>query len=209
MDSFYRESSRINSMLKESTRGAYKTAVSKFSARYRLDNRFSMAFAERFNAQTERVASDLPDEVANYVGSAGNVAAGGTNEMMNSFFDAVDAYLDGSEQKLLDNVTAFFDQTAAALGFEGATVDALRTDLTNSITSFFDAVDTAVSQLGQNYVPEIDSTVTTEIDLPTVTPVVTPDAAEPSVNPNLVLLDALDDPMAQPSLVEQLLDATA
>lgn len=206
MDSFYREASRVKSMLKESTQGAYKTAVSKFSARYRLDNRFSMSFAERFNAQTERVATDLPDDVANYVGSAGNVAAGGTTEMMNSFFDAVDAYLDGSEQKLLDNVTAFFDQTAAALGFEGETVDALRTSLTDSITSFFDAVDTAVSQLGQNYVPEIDATTTS----PTlVTPEVTPTVTEPAVNPDLVMLDALDDTAAQPSLVEQLLEATA
>jgi hypothetical protein len=196
VDSFYREASRVHRSINESARGAHRKAVTQFSARYRLDNQFSMSFGERFNTQTERVAADMPSEVANYVGSAGKLAAGGTTGMMNAFFDAVDSYLDGSEQKLLDNVTAFFDQAAADLGFEGAMVDAARTDLTDSITSFFDSVQAAVDQLGTWYAPEVNFSETAP-------------AVQPIASPDLALLDAIDNSNLQPTLVEQLLEASA
>ena len=196
VDSFYREASRVHRTVNESARGAHRKAVTQFSARYRLDNQFSMSFGDRFNSQTERVATDMPSEVANYVGSAGKLAAGGTTGMMNAFFDAVDSYLGGSEQKLLDNVTAFFDQAAADLGFEGAMVDAARADLTDSITSFFDTVQAAVNQLGTWYAPEVNVSEAS----PT---------AQPVVSPDLALLDAIDNPNLQPTLIEQLLDAPA
>jgi hypothetical protein len=173
---FYKQASRIHRVLNESAQGSHRQAVNQFAARFRLDNRFSMAFAERFNVQTERVASEAPDAVERYLGSAGDVATSGTNEMMASFFDAVDGYLDQSEQAIIDNVTAFFDRAATELGFSETEIAEVRDHLTSTIETFFDRVDSALASVESRFVPQA------EIPVPEVEvieePVVVPDVAE-------------------------------
>jgi len=163
LESFYREASKVRRSLNESVRGDHRRAVNKFAVRYRLDNKFSMAFADRFNVQTQQVAEKAPDSVGDYVNSAGDIAAGGSTDLMSTFFDAVDGYLADSEQGLLDKVTAFFNQAAEELGFSGAAVEMAREHLTGTIESFFDRVGAALDGIESKFVPTAEIPETPEV----------------------------------------------
>lgn len=169
LQSFYSEASKVRRSMKESVHGDHRRAVNKIALRYRLDNQFSMAFADRFNVQTQQVADKAPDSVGDYVNSAGNIAAGGSTDLMSTFFNAVDGYLADSEQGLLDKVTAFFNQAAEELGFSGDMVDMARDQLTGTIQTFFDRVGTALDGIETQFVPQAQVPETPDVpttDLP-------------------------------------------
>ena len=153
MKSFYRESVKVRRSVDESVKDSHRRTTNRFALRYRLDNKFSMEFAQKFNAQTEQVAKDAPESTEQYVNTAGEVAAKGSTEMMATFFNAVDGYLDATEDKLVENVTAFFDAAAEELGFSGAQVDMAREHLTSTIENFFDKVDTALAGVQTKFQP--------------------------------------------------------
>ncbi|MCD6249098.1 MAG: hypothetical protein J7J98_02040 [candidate division Zixibacteria bacterium] len=157
--SFFKEASRVHRSLNENASGKHRQTVSRFAARFRLDNQFSFAHLQRFNIQTERVADESPDNLPSYIGSAGQVAETGSGTMMTAFFDAVDAYLDDSEQAILDKVTAFFDAAAEDLGFSGAMVDQAREHLTGTIAGFFDRIETAMAGMESRFAPEISTPI--------------------------------------------------
>ncbi len=152
--SFLREAVQIRQSNKFTTTGGHARAVNRFALRFRMDSSFSFAHLNRFNVQTNRMADELPDSLESYLNSAGNLAQAGTNEIMATFFDAVDAYLNQAEGQLLEKVGAFLEQAAQELGFSGSLVDVAKNHLTNSIESFFNRVDTAVSDFRTRFVPD-------------------------------------------------------
>lgn len=154
LQSFYKEAAKVRRSLDESVQGNHRRTVNRIALRFRLDNRFSVAFANRFNVQTGQVADRFPQAVAGYVGSAGEVAAKGSTDLMATFFDAVDGYLQETEQNLLDRVSQFFEQAAAELGFSEALVEQAQEHLVGTIESFFDRVDQAVQNLETRFMPE-------------------------------------------------------
>lgn len=154
MNSFYKEATGIRRSLDESVQGNHRRTVNRIALRFRLDNRFSMSFANRFNVQTRAIADNMPQAVGGYVDSAGEIAAKGSTEMMATFFDAVDGYLDQTEQNLVAKISGFFDQAAADLGFSGELLDQAKEHLVGTIESFFDRVDLAMNQLEAKFVPE-------------------------------------------------------
>lgn len=152
MNAFSRESANIRRSLDVKVHDNHRRAVNKISMRFRLDSTFSFAQATRFNVQTNRVAEQTPEAVGQYLDTAGKVAASdASSDLLTGFFDAVDSYLDDSEQALLDNVTAFFDAAAEELGFSSGLVDVAREKLTQSITSFFDRVETALDSVASQF----------------------------------------------------------
>ena len=171
MRSFYNEAAKIRSSLDESVQGDHRRTVNRFALRYRMDNQFSFGFAQRFNVQTKQIADRMPEAVSGYVNSAGELASTAGNDLMASFFDAVDGYLAESETALIDKVTQFFDLAAEQLGFSGAATDAMRDQLVGTIESFFDRVQSAVDGMEGNFV-----TAPSIPELPETTPV--PEAAE-------------------------------
>jgi hypothetical protein len=176
MESFYNESFKVRRSLDESVQDSHRRTTNRFALRYHLDNGFSMAFAERFNVQTKQVAEQFPDAAKSYVDAAGEVAAKGSEDLMATFFDAVDDYLSQSEDKLMANVTAFFDKAAAELGFSGALVDAARDHLTGTITRFFDRVETALAGVEAKFVTPTPAATPT----PLATSYLDPSAAQDS-----------------------------
>jgi hypothetical protein len=145
MDSFYKEALNVRRSLDESVQDSHRRTTNRIALRYQLDNKFSIGFAERFNIQTKQVAEKAPQATQAYVDSTGELAAKGSSDLMGTFFDAVDSYLNGAESKLTENVTAFFNQAAAELGFSGEQVDAAREHLTGTIGQFFDRVQAALA----------------------------------------------------------------
>lgn len=150
---FSRDSLRVQNMLKENQRDAFRHTVSRFSLRYRMDTSFNFSFLQRLNIQTEQVAQQQPEAVPSYLQSAGNVAEKGTPDMMAGFFDAVDAYLGNAEGKLIDKVNAFFDMAAEQMGFSEDMVSIAREQMVDSVESFFSRVDTAMNQMEARFVP--------------------------------------------------------
>jgi hypothetical protein len=157
MDSFYKEALKVRRSLDESVQDSHRRTTNRIALRYQVDNKFSMAFADRFNIQTKQVAEQAPDAAKAYVDSTGELAAKGSSDLMATFFDAVDSYLNGAETKLTQNVASFFDKAAAELGFSGELVDAAREHLTGTIGQFFDRVQTALASVEAKFL-----TVTTD-----------------------------------------------
>jgi len=186
LDSFSNESSKLMRSHDELSRNGYRRAVNRFAMRYRLDSQFSFGYLQRFNMQTDRVANESPENLNRYVDTAGAVAEGGTTNMMATFFDAVDAYLNEAEQGLLEKAIGSFDQAVADLGFSETLSGAVREHLTDTIEGFFDRVETALGGMREHFgietpVPPDTPTIppisqpSLETDKPTVDPAVTQD----------------------------------
>lgn len=153
MESFYKESTDVSRSLKVDSRENYRRAVNKFAMRFRLDSGFSMAFAQRFNVQTKQVAESTPESLNNYLDTSGNLAEKGTTEMMATFFNTVDQYLNEAHDQLISVATESFDTAAAELGFSGEMVDAARDTFVGTIDSFFQRVDNAIAGLEARFLP--------------------------------------------------------
>jgi len=153
LQSFYKEATDIRRSLNIKVQGNHRRAVNKIAFRYRLDNRFSFALAERFNVQTQQMAGETPETLNGYFDAAGNLAEKSTPDMMATFFDAVEDYLAQTEDKLTAEVESFFQTAAAELGFTGELVDTAASQLTGAIDNFFDRVTGAVQKLESKLVP--------------------------------------------------------
>jgi hypothetical protein len=179
LDSFSRESSKLMRSHDELARNGYRRAVNRFAMRYRMDTQFSFGFLQRFNIQTDRVAADAPESLDRYVDTAGAVAEGGSVNMMATFFDAVDAYLNAAESDLLDKALGAFDQAVADLGFSDALAGAVRDHLSDTIEGFFDRVDLALAGMREQFGIE-NATATDNVEIPQVEPSV---IDKPTVDP--------------------------
>ena len=155
VESFTREAHRIRRSSLNINQGGHQLAINRFSMRYSLDSKFSVANLNRFNVQTQQVADQMPESANQYIDSAGQVAEKGSVEMMATFFDTVDSYLGQAEERLIENAQAFLDAAAKELGFSEETMAMAKDHLVGSIENFFDRVDTAVSQLQAQYAPEL------------------------------------------------------
>ncbi|MEA2030690.1 MAG: hypothetical protein U9N55_03730 [candidate division Zixibacteria bacterium] len=153
LQSFFNNAASQRQSYKVLSHGGYRRSVNKFAMRFKFDNHFSFSHLQRFNVQTQNMAQQMPESLEKYVNSAGNVAQGGTNNMMSTFFDAVDTYLNNAEDKLLDKTISSFEQAAEELGFSGQMVDITREHLTDSIEGFFDRVDTALGKMQSQFAP--------------------------------------------------------
>ena len=165
VESFTREAHRIQRSSLNLNKNGHQLAINRFAMRYSLDSRFSVANLNRFNLQTKQMADQAPDAVNQYVDSAGQVAQNGSTDMMATFFDTVDSYLNQAEDRLVENAQAFLDAAAKELGFSDQTVSMAKDQLVGSIQNFFDRVDSAISQLQAKYAPE-----TTTPDAPAAAP---------------------------------------
>ena len=153
LQSFYKEATDIRRSLNIKVHDNHRRAVNKIALRYRLDNRFSFALAERFNVQTQQMSGETPETLNGYFDAAGNLAEKSTPDMMATFFDAVEDYLVQTEDKLTAEVESFFQNAAAELGFTGELVEAAASQLTGAIDNFFDRVTGAVQKLESKLVP--------------------------------------------------------
>jgi hypothetical protein len=150
---FHHEATHTMKSLKVTEQDGYRRTVNKFAYRFTMDSRLSFAFLERFNVQTQDVAEQMPESLGDYLTSAGNTAEKATPEIIGAFFDAVDAYLEGAEEQIIEKVNQFFDMAAEELGLSDELVDVARDHLLETIESFFNQVDNALADLESRFVP--------------------------------------------------------
>ena len=159
VNSFYNEASKISRSYHAVDNGTHRMAVNKIGFRYQLDSGFNFTFLNKFNSQTEQMAQQTPDMVNNYLSSAGNLAESGSTEMMSTFFDAVDSYLNQAEIDLIAKANEYFDMAVEELGFSGALVDTAKESFVGSIESFFNRVDNAIETVQDVYIPQTENSV--------------------------------------------------
>jgi hypothetical protein len=153
LQAFHHEATHTMKSLKVTEQDGYRRTVNKFAYRFTMDSRLSFAFLERFNIQTQDVAAQMPESLGDYLTSAGTAAEKATPEIIGAFFDAVDAYLDGAEEQIIEKVNQFFDMAAEELGLSDDLVDFARDHLLGTIESFFDRVDNALADMESHFLP--------------------------------------------------------
>ena len=153
VQSFQREASRIKSSFDVINHNGHSRAINKLSMRYQMDSSFSFANMERFNVQTTKVADQAPASLTDYFNNTCSLAETGSNELMATFFDAVDGYLDQAEENLLDKTVAFFEQAAQELGFSEPMIAMAKDHLVSTIEGFFDRVDLAINKMESTFIP--------------------------------------------------------
>ena len=186
VQSFYKEASSIKNSFDVKNNNGYSRVVNKLAMRYSLDSSFSFANLERFNVQANRVADQAPESLEDYFSNTGNLADTGSNELMATFFDAVDSYLDQTESNLLDKTVAFFEQAASELGFSEPMIAIAKNHLVSTIEGFFDRVDAAINKLESVYAPEQIETETGIVYLP-VDDQINPDAGKAETTQNMAI----------------------
>lgn len=150
---FLKEAADIRRSLKADIQDNHRRAVNRIALRYRLDNRFSFALAEKFNVQTKQMSGEIPDTLNSYFNTAGDIAEKGTPAMMAVFFDAVESYLNQTEEKLTADIDSFFSAAATELGFSGDLVTTASSQLRTIIENFFNRVTAAVTSLESKLLP--------------------------------------------------------
>lgn len=154
LDSFYRQALKIRRSSQVIDAGNHRLAVNRFALRFRMDAGFGMTYLNQFNVQTNRIADQAPQSVNSFVETAGSLAESGSNEMMAEFFNAVESYLDGSQQMLTERAAAYFDAAAEELGFSEDLIAIAKDQYLGTIDSFFDRVDESIRSLKSHFVAE-------------------------------------------------------
>jgi hypothetical protein len=152
LSAFYKEAESVRRNMKVSEHNGHRQAVSSFAMRYRLDSTFSFAFLQRLNTQTTAVTEQAPDQVGNYLSTAGGLAEQSSPQLMATFFDAVDAYLGDAEQQLTAKAEQFFTMATEEMGLSGEMVDIAKSQLLDRIEGFFNRVEAALDQVETKFV---------------------------------------------------------
>ncbi|HOP06393.1 MAG TPA: hypothetical protein PLF13_03785 [candidate division Zixibacteria bacterium] len=154
---FLSEASEVRRGLSLQVQNGHRSATNNLAARYRLDTSMSLKYMNAFNKQTTRLAESAPESLSDYFNTTASVAESAPIDILSGFFEATEEYLDAAEQSLTTQATEYFDMAVEELGFDGELVDMAREQLVDSVTGFFDRVDTAIDQIENFYSSRSDS----------------------------------------------------
>jgi hypothetical protein len=168
--SFYRESMNTSSKIKTTYRNGFLNVARKLSVRYSQDFHLNMKTMNQFNSQSE--ALDKTGDLQAYLGNTEALvdSSQSSGELIGKFFDTVDTYLSGAEDKLVSKVEDFMDNLATEMGIDKNLLSGAKDSLVSSIHGFFDKVDLAISVVKNNYMPQQAQpavTDTPEVAVPT------------------------------------------
>lgn len=149
--SFYRESLRTNFHINQNYRDGFLYVARKLSMRYTQDFGMNLRTMSQFNSQAESL--DKTGQLQSYLGSTEALVDSpqASGELINKFFDTVDSYLNGAEDKLIEKINGFFDNLASEMGIDSEILNAAKETIVSSISNFFDQVDQAISSVQSRY----------------------------------------------------------
>ncbi|NLI16407.1 MAG: hypothetical protein GX409_09000 [candidate division Zixibacteria bacterium] len=174
--SFYRESLRTNFRIHQNYRDGFLNVARKLSMRYTQDFGMNLRAISQFNSQAESL--DQAGQLQSYLGSTEALVDSRqtSGELINKFFDTVDSYLNGAEDKLIKKINGFFDNLASEMGIDSELLNAAKETMVSSISSFFDQVDQAINSVQSRYIaPQPEPAVVTPSPEPVTTPAEEPE----------------------------------
>ncbi len=186
VQSFYKEASNIRNSFDVMNHNGHSRTINKLAMRYNMDSSFSFANLDRFNVQTQQVADQSPEALGAYFNNTGNLAETGSNDLMATFFNAVDGYLDQAEDNLLEKTVAFFEQAAEELGFSEPMIAMAKDHLISTIEGFFDRVDSAINKLESRFVPDQIVSEPEVVDIP-AEEIIDPDAGKAETTESMAI----------------------
>jgi hypothetical protein len=164
--SFYRESMKTSFKINETYRDGFLNVARKLSVRYSQDFHLNLKTVNQFNSQSEALSKT--GDLQAYLGNTEALvdSAQSSGELIGQFFDTVDKYLNGAEDKLIAKVEDFMKNLASEMGIESDFLDSAKDTLVGTIKDFFDKVDTAISSVKANYITQPAQPAVTDIQAP-------------------------------------------
>ncbi|UCE66567.1 MAG: hypothetical protein JSU85_00710 [Candidatus Zixiibacteriota bacterium] len=152
-DMFYRDSLKTSYKIRESYRNGFLKVSRKLHVRYTQDFGLNLRALNLFNGQAEALnqAGNLDSYLGNTETLVDSPTASGA--LLESFFDTVQRYLDGAEDKFLEKINFFFENLASEMGVETSSLQGAQEILTASIGEFFDRVDGSIELTRNRYLP--------------------------------------------------------
>ncbi len=172
---FYRESLNTSQKLRQTYSNGFLRVARKLSMRYTQDFQLNLRALNLYNNQAQSL--DQTGDIGAYLGNVETLADSPDTpgDLIGQFFETVQSYLDGAEDKLIEKIDTFFENLAAGMGVDTSFLDGARESLISSIDSFFDRVDQAVGSIESRY---IESPEEPE-------PIESPGDMEPSTDPEI------------------------
>ena len=152
-DMFYRDSLKTSYKIRESYRNGFLKVSRKLHVRYTQDFGLNLRSLNLFNGQAE--ALDQAGNLDSYLGNTETLvdSPDTSGALLEGFFDTVQAYLDGAEEKLLEKINSFFENLASEIGVETSSLQGAQEIMTASIGEFFDRVDGSIELTRNRYLP--------------------------------------------------------
>jgi len=151
-DMFYRESLKTSNKIKYSYNDGFMKISRKMHMRYKQDFGLSLQSLNFYNSQAE--ALDQTNNLQGYLDSAEALvdSPNTSGELLNGFFQTVESYLNGAEDKLIEKIDMFFENLAAEMGVDVKSLSGAKEALLANVGGFFDRVENAVSSSKSRYI---------------------------------------------------------
>ena len=171
----YKESLNISQKLRQTYSQGFLRVARKLSMRYTQDFQLNLRALNLYNDHAQSL--DQIGDIGAYLGNVETLADSPDTpgDLIGQFFETVQSYLDGAEDKLIEKIDTFFENLAAEMGVDTSFLDGARESLISSVDSFFDRVDQAVGSIESRY---IESPEEPE-------PMESPGDTEPSTDPEI------------------------
>ncbi len=162
-DMFYCDSLKTSYKIRESYRNGFLKVSRKLHVRYTQDFGLNLRALNMFNGQAE--ALNQAGNLDSYLGNTESLvdSPDTSGALLESFFDTVQAYLDGAEEKLMEEINFFFENLASEMGVETSSLQGAQEILVANVGEFFDRVDSAIELTRNRYLPESEETPAPEL----------------------------------------------
>lgn len=148
---FYRESLNTSQKLRQTYSHGFLRVARKLSMRYTQDFQLNLRALNLYNNQAQSL--DQTGDIGVYLGNVEIMADSpdASGDLIGRFFDTVQSYLDGAEDKLIEKIDAFFENLADQMGVDTGFLESARESLVSSVGAFFEKVDQAISSVESHY----------------------------------------------------------
>jgi hypothetical protein len=148
---FYQESLNTSQKLRQTYSQGFLRVARKLSMRYTQDFQLNLRALNLYNDQAQSL--DQTGDIGAYLGNVETLADSPDTygDLIGQFFETVQSYLDGAEDKLIEKIDTFFQNLAAEMGVDTGFLGSARESLVSSVGAFFEKVDQAISSVESRY----------------------------------------------------------
>ena len=142
---FYSRSRELSLSLPAGRAEQFEETRAQVSRSFKLNISMDFSFLGQFSRLSESISSLDDDLFGKYLENTSGLSGHG-GEAVQSFFDDVDRILDESEAFVVSSLSSFFDQVADQFGLSSEEAASLEKMVVEENASFFDDVDSFLSE---------------------------------------------------------------